>query len=337
MKQDNTQNIILTGDRPTGKLHLGHFVGSLQNRVRLQYEYQQYVMLADVQALTDNAENPTKVQANVYEVMLDYLAVGIDPSLSTIFIQSQVPEIAELTVYFLNLVTLARLERNPTVKNEMQQKGYDKDVPAGFLVYPVSQAADITVFKATGVPAGEDQLPLIEQTNEIVRKFNAIYGEVLVPTKIILSKVSRLMGIDGKAKMSKSLDNAIYLADTKDVLHQKVMSMYTDPAHLKITDRGKIEGNMVFAYLDAFDTNTAFVEELKDQYQKGGLGDVRVKKYLFEVLEAILEPIRLRRSEFASDKEEIFKLLRIGTEKARNEASLTLDEVRSAMGINYFK
>lgn len=330
------KQVILTGDRPTGCLHLGHFVGSLQNRVSLQHKYQQFIMIADWQALTDNADNPDKVRNNVIEVACDYLAVGIDPTASTIFIQSQIPEIAELTQYYMNLVTLARLERNPTVKNEMQQKGYGSSVPAGFLAYPVSQAADITAFKAQIVPAGEDQLPIIEQTNEIVRKFNTLYGDVLVETRVLLSSVARLPGIDGKAKMSKSLGNAIFLSDSSDIVKQKIMMMYTDPNHLKVSDPGQVEGNTVFAYLDAFDTNKQKVSELKDHYTNGGLGDVILKKYLIEVIEDLLTPIRDKRLELAKNKDEVLNLLKQGSLAAKEVAATTLAEVKSAIGINYF-
>ena len=330
------KKIILTGDRPTGCLHLGHFVGSLQNRVKLQHSYSQYIMIADWQALTDNAENPEKVRNNVIEVALDYLAVGIDPALTTIFIQSQITELAELTMYYLNLVTVARLQRNPTVKSEMQQKGFKADVPAGFLMYPVSQAADITAFKANVVPVGEDQLPVIEQTNEIIRKFNSVYGPVLVETSALLSSNSRLPGLDGKAKMSKSLNNAMFLSDSADVLKQKVMSMYTDSNHLKVSDPGQIEGNMVFTYLDAFDANKEKVAELKEHYTHGGLGDVVLKKYLLEVLDQILTPIRQKREEFARDSSEVYKLLQAGSAKAKEKAVATLSEVRRAIGVNYF-
>jgi tryptophanyl-tRNA synthetase len=331
-----SKTIILTGDRPTGQLHLGHYVGSLENRVNLQDIHRQYIMIADMQALTDNADNPEKVRSNVVEVALDYLAVGIDPSLSTIFIQSAIPELSELTMFYLNLVTVARLQRNPTVKNEMQQKGYYADVPAGFLMYPVSQAADITAFKASIVPVGEDQLPVIEQTNEIVRKFNSTYGEVLVEAKGLLSTTTRLAGLDGKAKMSKSLNNAIFLADDADTLKKKVMSMYTDPNHLRVEDPGKVEGNMVFNYLDTFDKNKEYVAELKDHYQRGGLGDVKVKRYLLDILEAKFSPIRERRTHLAKDKAEIMSLLHKGSLKAKEIAAQTLAEVRKAIGVQYF-
>ena len=328
--------IILTGDRPTGALHLGHFVGSLQNRVKLQNGYSQFVMIADLQALTDNAENPNKVRNNVIEVALDYLAVGIDPKLTTIFVQSKITELSELTMYYLNLVTLARLQRNPTVKSEIKQKGFSAYVPAGFLMYPVSQAADITAFKADTVPVGEDQLPVIEQTNEIIRKFNSIYGNVLVETNALLSTTTRLPGLDGKAKMSKSLNNGIYLSDSVDVVKQKIMSMYTDPNHLKISDPGQVKGNMVFTYLDAFDTDTNKVRELKEDYTKGGLGDMVLKKYLLEVLDNILSPIRTKREYLSQNKEAVFEILKSGSDKAKNVANATLNEVRRAIGVNYF-
>lgn len=331
-----TKPIILTGDRPTGQLHLGHYVGSLENRVRLQADHQQFIMIADMQALTDNADNPEKVRNNVVEVALDYLAAGLDPAQTTMFVQSGIPELAELTMFYLNLVTVARLQRNPTVKSEMQQKGYGADVPAGFLMYPVSQAADITAFKAGIVPVGEDQLPVIEQTNEIVRKFNSIYGDVLVETKGLLSTHTRLAGLDGKAKMSKSLGNCIYLADDADTLKKKVMAMFTDPDHLRVEDPGKIEGNMVFSYLDVFDSNKDHVAELKAHYQRGGLGDVKVKRYLLEILEAKFAPIRNRRAEFAKDKAEVMNMLRIGSQKAKAVAAQTLLEVRRAIGVEYF-
>lgn len=330
------KKVILTGDRPTGCLHLGHYIGSLQNRVELQHTHTQFVMIADWQALTDNAENPDKVKNNVIEVALDYLAVGIDSQLTTIFIQSQVTELAELTMYYLNLVSLARLQRNPTVKNEMQQKGFSTDVPAGFLMYPISQAADITAFKAQLVPVGEDQLPVIEQTNEIVRKFNTTYGNVLVETSALLSANTRLPGLDGKAKMSKSLGNAISLSEDTDSLKKKVMSMYTDPNHIRISDPGKVEGNTVFTYLDAFDPDKDKVAQLKAHYSQGGLGDVVVKKYLLDVLENLISPIRTRRHELAQNKDEIYKILQQGSLKAKATAAQTLDEVRRTIGVNYF-
>ncbi|MBP9742810.1 MAG: tryptophan--tRNA ligase [Burkholderiales bacterium] len=329
------KEIILTGDRPTGLLHLGHYVGSLLNRVKLQHIHEQFIMIANWQALTDNAENASKIKENVIEVALDYLAVGIDPTISTIFIQSQIPELAELTMYYLNLVTIARLGRNPTVKDEMQQKSYSANVPAGFYMYPVSQAADITAFRATIVPVGEDQLPVIEQTNEIVRKFNNLYGNVLVEARALLSNTKRLPGLDGRAKMSKSLNNAIYLADSTDVLQQKVMSMYTDPNHIQVSDPGQVEGNMVFSYLDAFDSDKDTVAKLKAQYTEGGLGDVKLKKYLLEVLENILAPIRKKRAEFAQHKDEVYKILQTGSNRAQTVAAHTLSQVREVIGVNY--
>lgn len=332
----SNKTIILTGDRPTGQLHMGHYVGSLENRVKLQDSHQQFIMIADMQALTDNADNPEKVRSNVVEVALDYLAVGLDPAKTTMFIQSAITELSELTMYYLNLVTVARLQRNPTVKNEMQQKGFGADVPAGFLMYPVSQAADITAFKAKIVPVGEDQLPVIEQTNEIVRKFNSIYGEVLVEAEGLLSTTTRLAGLDGKAKMSKSLGNAIYLADDADTLKKKVMSMFTDPDHLRVEDPGKIEGNMVFAYLDVFGQDKEHIAELKAHYQRGGLGDVKVKRYLLEILEAKFAPIREKRAELAKDKSAVMTMLKEGSYKAKGVAAATLDEVRRAIGVQYF-
>ncbi len=330
------KEIVLTGDRPTGPLHLGHYVGSLQNRIVLQDQYTQYVMIADIQALTDNADNPQKVRDNVIEVMMDYLAVGIDPKKTIFFIQSMVPEIAELTVLYLNLVTVARLERNPTVKHEMQQKSYGQSVPAGFLMYPVSQAADITFAKATIIPVGEDQLPMIEQTNEIVRSFNRIYGKEIFPeVKALVSKMGRLPGTDGKAKMGKSLGNAIFLSDDVDTLKKKVMSMYTDPGHLRVEDPGQIEGNMVFEYLDVFDRNKEKVSELKHQYRHGGLGDVKLKMYLFEVLNELLAPIRTKRLELAQDKDAVLKILLQGTKKVRKVAAQTMNEVRQVMHLDY--
>ncbi|KKP35799.1 MAG: Tryptophanyl-tRNA synthetase [candidate division TM6 bacterium GW2011_GWF2_32_72] len=328
---------ILTGDRPTGKLHLGHYVGSLKNRVELQDKYKQFVMIADAQALTDNAENPEKVRENVLEVAMDYLAVGLDPKKTTIFIQSMVPEIAELTVFYLNLVTVNRLSRNPTVKTEIQQKGFGQSVPAGFFVYPVSQAADITCVQGTLVPVGEDQLPMIEQTNEIVRSFNRIYKtDILKECKALLPKIGgRLPGIDGQAKMSKSLGNAIYLSDPEDVLLQKVMKMYTDPNHLRVDDPGQIEGNVVFSYLDIFDGDKEKVEELKAHYQKGGLGDVKLKKYLFEVLNNFLKPIREKRKELEKNPQEVMKIVLDGTEKAREVAKEVYSKVRKAMCLDY--
>lgn len=328
--------IILTGDRPSGPLHLGHYVGSLANRVLLQDYNKQFVMIADVQALTDNYENPQKVRKHVLEVAYDYLAVGIDPDKTTIFIQSLVPELFELTVYYLNLVTVNRLLRNPTVKTEIKQKGFEESVPAGFLMYPVSQAADITAFKATLVPVGEDQLPVIEQTNEIVRSFNRIYScNVLNEAKALVPEIARLPGIDGQAKMSKSLGNAIFLSDSSQEVAQKVMRMYTDPLHVKVSDPGRIEGNTVFMYLDIFDTNKEKVHELKEHYQRGGLGDVTVKKYLIEVIEQFLDPIRKRRQEIAQNPQKVEDVLLKGTQEAKKVAKQTLEEVRTSMSLNY--
>jgi tryptophanyl-tRNA synthetase len=329
---------ILTGDRPTGPLHLGHYVGSLANRVALQNTYTQFVMLADAQALTDNYEHPQKVRENVFTVALDYLAVGIDPNKTTIFIQSLVPQLPELTQYYLNLVTIARLQRNPTVKTEIKQKGFGESIPAGFFMYPVSQAADITAFKAHMVPVGEDQLPMIEQTNEIVRSFNRIYKtDVLIEAKAVIPKVARLSGIDGKAKMSKSLGNAIFLSDPMDEVARKVRMMYTDPDHLRVSDPGKIEGNIVFEYLDVFDQDTSAVEKLKEQYQRGGLGDTVVKKRLLEVLEAFLKPIHERRAQYAHNHDYIRSLLYEGTQRACAVAERTLAEVKRAMHLNYWE
>lgn len=331
------KHVILTGDRPTGPLHLGHYVGSLRERVKLQQEHKQFIIIADAQALTDNAENPEKVRKNILEVALDYFAVGIDPAVTTIFIQSLVPELTELTMYYLNLVTVSRLQRNPTVKDEIKQRGFGASIPAGFLAYPVSQAADITAFKADLVPVGEDQLPMIEQTNEIVRSFNRIYNcSVLVESKALLSSVPRLPGTDGKGKMSKSLGNVISLSDSADEVCQKVKTMYTDPKHLRVEDPGTVEGNPVFAYLDAFDPDKENLEAMKDQYRRGGLGDVAVKRRLLEVLSAELDPIRTNREKFARDPEHVMSALKEGTEVAREVASQTLSEVRKAMRINYF-
>ncbi|HEX9025430.1 MAG TPA: tryptophan--tRNA ligase [Clostridium sp.] len=334
------KKIILTGDRPTGKLHIGHYIGSLKNRVALQESglYESFIMIADQQALTDNARNPEIIKKSLTEVALDYLAVGIDPSKSNIFIQSQIPELNELTMHYLNLVTLSRLERNPTVKQEIKQKNFENSIPAGFLIYPVSQAADITAFKATTVPVGEDQLPMIEQTREIVRSFNSIYGEVLVEPEAVLpsSNAGRLPGTDGKAKMSKSIGNCIYLSDDADTIKKKVMSMYTDANHIRVEDPGQIEGNTVFTYLDVFATDKDAVEEMKEHYKRGGLGDMKVKKYLNEVMQAELEPIRNRRIEFEKDIDAIYDMLKDGSDKARAVASNTLKEVRVAMGIEYF-
>lgn len=330
------RKIILTGDRPTGPLHLGHYVGSLSNRVALQHDYTQYIMIADMQALTDNVDNPKKVHDNVLQVALDYLAVGIDPRVSTIFIQSMIPQIAELTIIYLNLVTVNRLRRNPTVKTEINQRGFGENVPAGFLMYPVHQAADITIVKGSVVPVGEDQLPVIEQCNELVRAFNRTYNtQVLVEAKALISPVPRLPGIDGKAKMSKSLGNAIFLSDVPDQVTKKVMAMYTDPDHVRVDDPGKVEGNTVFTYLDIFGTDTQAIEQMKEHYQRGGLGDVKVKKYLVDVLNAVLDPIRTRRSEYAQNPQEVMRMLREGTEKVRGVAEHTMVEVKQAMGLIY--
>lgn len=344
-------DIILTGDRPTGRLHLGHYVGSLRNRVRMQNENEydkMYVMIADSQALTDNFDNPEKIRENLIEVALDYLSVGINPEKVSIFIQSQVSELTELTFYFLNLVTLSRLERNPTVKTEIKQKSFETSLPAGFLVYPVSQAADILLFDANIVPVGEDQEPMLEQAREIARSFNNIYGKTFIEPKAVLpeSKLARRMpGIDGAAKMSKSLGNAIYLADDKKTVKKKVMAMYTDPDHINIDDPGKVEGNVVFTYLDVFANDSHFekylpdyknLDELKAHYQKGGLGDVKCKKFLIKVLEEELEPIRKRRAEYEKDIEGVFEILRKGTADARTQGAKKLNEVKKAMGIDYF-
>jgi tryptophanyl-tRNA synthetase len=330
--------IILTGDRPTGKLHLGHYFGSLENRIELQnnLKYNQYVMVADWQALTDNADNPTKVTNNIIEVVLDYLAVGICPQKTTIFLQSQIPEIAELTQYYLNLVSLGRLKRNPTIKNEMQQKNYGNNVPVGFLTYPISQAADITIFKANLVPAGADQIPIIEQTNEIIRKFNMIYQNIIPEVKILLSPQKRLCGIDGKTKMSKSLNNAIYLSDNNDIIKQKVMQMYTDSNHININDPGQIKGNTVFTFLDLFKEEQEKVLILKEQYQKGGLGDVFIKKYLLELLIALLEPIRTKREDLSKNLDYIKNILKTGSNKARSVAINNIKEIRNTIGIMQF-
>lgn len=331
------KKIVLTGDRPSGPLHLGHYVGSLKNRLELQNTAMQYVMIADVQALTDNYEHPEKVRENVLQVALDYLAVGIDPSKTVIFIQSLVPPLSELTMYYLNLVTWNRLKHNPTVKQEIVQKGYGESVPAGFMVYPVSQAADITAFKANIVPVGEDQLPMIEQTNEIVRNFNRIYkANVLVECQAMIpKKMARLPGTDGKTKMSKSLGNAIYLGDSADDVAKKVKGMYTDPGHLRVEDPGKVEGNPVFTYLDAFDDDAEGLQAMKDHYQRGGLGDSVVKKRLLEKLQAFLTPIRERRQEFAKDPAMVMDIIFKGTERAREVAEKTLAEVRKAMRLDY--
>ena len=334
-EEKNTKNVVLTGDRPTGALHLGHYIGSIKNRIVLQDQYEDaFYMVADAQALTDNADNPDKVSSNVLEVVKDNIAAGVDPKKTTMFIQSQVPEIAELTVFFLNLVTLARLKRNPTVKSEMQQKGFGEDVPAGFLMYPISQAADILFAKATIIPVGEDQLPVIEQVNEVADKFNRLYAPVFPKVKALTGETTRLIGIDGKAKASKSLGNAILLSDDSETVKKKVMQMFTDPNHVSIDLPGKVEGNVVFAYLDAFDENKVEVEELKAQYQKGGLGDVAIKEYLVEVIESVIAPIRDRREKISDAQ--AMKILKKGTKKARKEAKKTLKEVRKAMKINYF-
>ena len=330
------ENIVLTGDRPTGPLHLGHYVGSLINRVTLQRDYRQFVMIADLQALTDNAEHPEVIRQNVLEVALDYLAVGIDPAASTIFVQSGVPELSELAFFFLNLVTLELVGRNPTVKQEVVQRGYGDNVTAGFYLYPVSQAADIAAFRATVVPVGADQLPMIELTNEIVRKFNRIYGvDTLVECQALTSSVGRLMGTDGQSKMGKSLGNAIYLKDNPDDIWSKVQSMYTDPNHLRVNDPGQIEGNVVFSYLDVFAPDQETVAEMKEHYRRGGLGDMAVKRYLNDVLQNLLEPIRHRREHFAQDPDAVLKVIQGGTDVARMAASQTLRQVRTAMSLDY--
>ena len=333
----NAKPIILTGDRPTGPLHLGHFVGSLRNRVSYQDDYKQFIMLADSQALTDNMDDTIKVHRNVVEVALDYMACGIDPAKSTILIQSQIPELAELTFYYLNLVTVARLERNPTVKQEIVLRGFERDIPAGFLTYPASQAADISAFKASIVPVGEDQIPMIEQTNEIVRKFNRLVNkEILVECKAVVPEVGRLPGIDGKAKMSKSLGNVINLGASAAEITAAVKQVYTDPLHLKVSDPGHLEGNVAFIYLDAFDTEKASLQEMKDHYVRGGLGDSVVKKRLEAVLQDMLAPIRARREELAQDKGYILQVLKEGTLRAREVAARTADEVKAALGLSYF-
>ena len=343
--------IILTGDRPTGRLHLGHFVGSLKRRVELQNsgEFDKiFIMIADAQALTDNADNPEKVRQNIIEVALDYLSVGLDPTKSTIFIQSQVPELCELTFYYMNLVTVSRVQRNPTVKTEIKMRNFEANIPVGFFTYPISQASDITAFNATTVPVGEDQEPMIEQAREIVRRFNNIYGETLTEPEILLptnAACLRLPGTDGKAKMSKSLGNCIYLSDTSKEMQQKVKSMYTDPGHLRVEDPGKVEGNTVFTYLDAFSTADDFAEfwpeyksldEVKEHYRRGGLGDMKCKKFLIKVLDSRLEPIRQRRHEFEQDIPEVYNILKKGSAAAREVAAQTLHDVREAMRINYF-
>ena len=331
------KKIILTGERPTGPLHIGHYFGSLENRVKLQNDYEMFIMSADMQALTDNFDNPKKIQDNVFETVLDNLAVGINPEITTLFIQSQIPELTELFTLYLNLVSVSRLERNPTIKTEIAQKGFEESVPAGFLCYPVSQASDITAFKAEVVPVGEDQLPLLEQCNEIVRRFNRIYNtDILKECEAYLSKVSRLIGIDGNAKMSKSLGNTIYIKDSPDIIKQKVMSMYTDPNHIKVEDPGKVEGNVVFTYLDIFDNNKEELEELKNHYRRGGLGDVKIKRRLIDLIVAKLQPFQEKRKEYENNMDEVIKIVKKGNEKAREKASQTLSEVRNAIGINYF-
>ncbi|AOZ50193.1 tryptophan--tRNA ligase [Chromobacterium vaccinii] len=334
----SSQDIILTGDRTTGQLHLGHYVGSLRNRVILQNRCVQFLLLADAQALTDNMGNYLKVRDNVLQVALDYLAVGIDPAKSTIFIQSLVPELTELASYYLNLVTVARLERNPTIKDEIKQRGYERDIPAGFLTYPAAQAADITAFKATIVPVGDDQIPMIEQTNEIVRRFNAsVERPVLVETRAVVPEVgSRLPGIDGKAKMSKSLGNTITLSATPDDIRQAVKMMYTDPNHLRVADPGQVEGNVVFTYLDAFHPDQELVRGLKEHYRSGGLGDTVIKKHLEDCLQEMLAPIRERRERYAQDPAAVLEMLKTGTRRARDVAARTLAEVKAAMGLNYY-
>ena len=326
---------ILTGDRPTGQLHLGHYVGSLQNRVRLQDEYDTYILIADVQALTDNFEHPEKLEANIFEVALDYLAVGLDPEKVKIVVQSMVPELTELTIYFMNLVTVATLERNPTVKEEIKQRNFVKGVPVGFWSYPISQAADIAIFKADLVPVGEDQLPMIEQTREIVRRFNRLYGKVLIEPRAMLGAVARLPGTDGGAKMSKSVGNCIYLGDPSEVVRKRVMSMFTDPTRIHPTDPGHVEGNPVFTYHDVFNPNKAEIEDLKERYRKGTVGDVEVKQRLFEALEAFLAPIRQRRQELAAKPERVYEIIVGGTRKGRALAQATMAEVRHAMKIAY--
>ena len=343
--------IILTGDRPTGRLHVGHYVGSLRQRVQLQNSgaYDKvYIMIADAQALTDNAEHPEKVRKNIIEVALDYLACGLDPAKSTLFIQSMVPQLTELTFYYMNLVTVSRLQRNPTVKNEIKMRNFEASIPTGVFCYPISQAADITAFRATVVPVGEDQLPMLEQCKEIVHKFNSVYGETLVDPDIMLPQNDaclRLPGIDGKAKMSKSLGNCIYLSDEPEDIRKKVMSMYTDPDHVRVEDPGKIEGNTVFTYLDAFSTEEHFakflpdyanLDELKAHYKRGGLGDVKVKKFLNNVLQDVLEPIRERRHYWEQRIPEVYEILRAGSKEAEAAAAATLHDVREAMRINYF-
>ncbi len=347
----DNKKIILTGDRPTGKLHVGHYVGSLKQRVELQNagEFDKiFIMIADAQALTDNADNPEKIRDNIMEVALDYLSVGIDPEKSTILIQSHIAELTELSFYYMNLVTVSRLQRNPTVKSEIKMRNFETSIPVGFFTYPISQAADITAFKATTVPTGEDQMPMLEQTREIVNKFNAVYGETLVEPQILLPENKaclRLPGTDGKAKMSKSLGNCIYLSDSEEDVKKKVMSMFTDPDHIHVQDPGKLEGNTVFTYLDAFCKDGHFaeylpeyanLEELKEHYQRGGLGDVKVKKFLNRVMQEELSPVRARRAEYEKNIESVYEILKTGSEKAKETAAATLHEVKHAMRIDYF-
>lgn len=352
IRRQKMSKIILTGDRPTGRLHVGHYVGSLRRRVELQNsgEYDKiFIMIADAQALTDNADNPEKVRQNIIEVALDYLSCGLDPAKSTMFIQSQIPELAELAFYYMNLVTVSRLQRNPTVKAEIQMRNFEASIPVGFFTYPISQASDITAFKATTVPVGEDQLPMIEQCREIVRRFNFVYGDTLVEPEALVPEneiCSRLPGTDGKAKMSKSLGNCIYLSDSAEEVQKKVMNMFTDPNHLKVSDPGSLEGNAVFTYLDAFGRQEHFaqylpeyacLDELKEHYQRGGLGDVKVKRFLNAILQEELEPIRKRRAELEKQIPDIFEILKKGSEAARNEAASTMSDVKRAMKINYFE
>ena len=349
--EETKKKIILTGDRPTGRLHVGHYVGSLKRRVELQNsgEFDDiFIMIADAQALTDNADNPEKVRQNIIEVALDYLSCGLDPAKSTLFIQSQVPELTELSFYYMNLVTVSRLQRNPTVKNEIKMRNFEANIPVGFFTYPISQAADITAFKATTVPVGEDQLPMIEQTREIVRSFNRIYGEALVEPDVLLpdnKACLRLPGIDGKAKMSKSLNNCIYLSDSEDEVKKKIMSMFTDPNHLRVEDPGRVEGNPVFIYLDAFCRDEHFekfwpeyknLDEVKAHYMRGGLGDVKVKRFLNNVVQSELEPIRVRRKEYEKNIPEVYRILQEGSIRAEKVAAQTLADVKAAMKINYF-
>lgn len=329
------RKIALTGDRPTGRLHLGHYIGSLKNRVTLQEKFEQYVMIADVQALTDYFDRPKRITESVKEVLADYLAVGIDPNLTTIFIQSQIPALSELTMYYMNLVSIARVERNPTVKTELAMRGFGESIPTGFICYPISQAADITAFKAEVIPVGEDQIPMIEQCNEIVRKFNRLYNtDCLKEAEAYLSKSGRLVGIDGKAKASKSLNNAIFLSDEPEVIKEKVYSMYTDPDHIKVSDPGKVEGNVVFAYLDAFYDNSEEITALKAEYSKGGLGDTKLKALLNDTLQTMLKPIRERRKGLS--EKYLMEICRAGTDKANTIAQKTLAEVKEAIGINFF-